>query len=147
MTKTQTKNKPQENELMKSMTADAINIFSEEGEEAKRKEFPPSLDITKYQNEAFRAQFIRKEEYDYEYDGDTRHGIAYVAKLLLTSAKPCKELEGKEVSFYGKGLLNHQFKELAVKEGDIFVVSCGEKQKIAGGKEAYQTALKVVKRA
>lgn len=148
MTKNNVKNNPaQTSEVAKSMTAEAINIWSEAGEEAKRKEFPPSLDITKHKGEAFRAVFIRREDYEYDYEGQTRKGVAFVAKLLVTSAKACKEMEGKEVSFYGKGLLNFQFTDLKVKEGDIFVVSCGEKQAISGGREAYQTALKVVKRA
>ena len=148
MTKTNTKaNKTEDTEVMKSMTPEAINIYSEPGEEAKRKEFPPALDITKHKGEAFRCEFVRREDYEYEYGGETRKGVAFVSKLIVTSAKAAKELEGKEISIYGKGLLNYQFTDLKVKEGDIFVVSCGEKQAIGGGKEAYQTALKVVKRA
>jgi len=148
MTKTNEKaNKTENNEVMKSMTADAVSIWSEPGEEAKRKEFPPALDITKHKGEAFRCEFVRREDYEYEYDGETRKGVAFVAKLIKTSSAACKEQEGKEISIYGKGLLNYQFTDLKVKEGDIFVVSCGEKQAIGGGKMAYQTALKVVKRA
>lgn len=145
MTKTQNKN--EQVDPTKSMTKEAIGIWSEKGEEAVRGEFPESLDLTKHQNEAFRCEFVRREDYEYQVSGDTRKGIAYVAKLIRTSAAACKALENKEVSIYGKGLLNHQFGQLAVKPGDIFVVSCGAKQSIGGGKEAYQTSLKVVKRA
>jgi hypothetical protein len=147
MTKSKNAANVAENDPMISMTPEAVGIYSEAGEEAKRKEFPPSLDITKHQGEAFKCTFVRREDYEYDYEGQTRKGVAFVAKLLITSAKACKEFEGKEVSIYGKGLLNYQFTDLKVKEGDTFVVSCGPKQAISGGREAYQTALKVVKRA
>ena len=148
MTKTSEKNAAQEQlDLTKSMTKEAIGIWSEAGEEAVKGEFPESLDITKFQGNAFRCVFVRREDYEYEYDKVTRKGVAYVAKLLKTDAAACKGMEGTVISIYGKGLLNHQFVQLSVKEGDTFVVTCGPKQAISGGREAYQTGLKVVKRA
>lgn len=132
--------------MSNTMTKEAVKIWSEDpGQEATRPELPPSLDITEkqHQNEAFRAKFLRREDYDYESKGQQRHGVSYVCELQLTSSKEAKNLEGKTIGIYGRGLLNYQMKQLGMKEGDVFVVSCTGQDKV-GDTTPYQFTLKKV---
>jgi hypothetical protein len=138
------------------MTAEAVKIWSEnEGTEAKRGDFPPVIDITKYQGEAFRCKFTRREDYTYQYEKMERQGVAIVCEFIKTSAKgakvmnpsdgamlPIEQFAGKPISIYSRGLLTYQFGQLGIKEGDVFVASCTGQQEIGGGKKPYQFVLK-----
>lgn len=125
-----------------NMKPEAVKIWSADpGQEAVRPDLPDALDITKFQGEAFRCRYIRREDYDYDYKGQERKGVSFVADLLVTSAAECKKLEGKVVGIYGRGLLNYQMKNLAMVEGDLFVVACTGQDKV-GDTNPYQFTLK-----